>query len=144
MSPLLTHYSLTRSRVVKILTLLILCSSSNLVAQPLEGVLTGSKDSATDQKPTAIDVFQTQASDTKNLMPSKSLLLESSVSTVNINTASAVDLAEGLIGVGPLIAEAIVAHREAEGDFKQPEDLVAVTGIGQVTMTKNQALIRVK
>lgn len=49
---------------------------------------------------------------------------------LHINTASAEDLC-ALKGVGPKLAEKIVAQREAKGPFKTPEDLKKVPGIGQ-------------
>jgi competence protein ComEA len=48
---------------------------------------------------------------------------------VNINTAKAEDL-DILPGVGPKMAQAIIAHREAHGKFSSPEDLMQVKGIG--------------
>jgi len=49
---------------------------------------------------------------------------------VNVNKADAAALAENLNGVGPKIAEAIIAYREAHGPFRKVEDLLAVKGIG--------------
>jgi len=49
---------------------------------------------------------------------------------VDINTADAMTLAQELNGVGLSRAEAIVEYREANGDFKAPEDLLNVKGIG--------------
>lgn len=52
-------------------------------------------------------------------------------STVNINTASAADLL-CLDGVGPVLAERIVAARaELGGRFERVEDLMRVRGIGR-------------
>lgn len=48
---------------------------------------------------------------------------------VNVNSASAADL-EGLPGVGPATAQAIVAHRETNGPFASVDDLEEVRGIG--------------
>jgi competence protein ComEA len=48
---------------------------------------------------------------------------------VNINTASAAELAT-LAGIGPSKADAIVAHRERNGQFKTVDDLKLVRGIG--------------
>ncbi len=48
---------------------------------------------------------------------------------VNINTASAAELA-ALNGIGPAKAQAIVEHREKNGQFKTVDDLKLVRGIG--------------
>ena len=49
---------------------------------------------------------------------------------VLINRASASEL-EALPGIGPSKAAAIVTYREEQGEFKQVEDLLQVSGIGQ-------------
>jgi len=48
---------------------------------------------------------------------------------VNINTASASELAT-LKGIGPAKAQAIVEHRDKNGQFKSIDDLKLVRGIG--------------
>ncbi len=50
--------------------------------------------------------------------------------TVNVNTADAQALT-ALSGVGPKLAQAIVAERATNGVFCYPEDLLAVKGIGE-------------
>ena len=62
------------------------------------------------------------------------------VAKIDINTASAEELAR-LTGVGPSHAAAIVAYREINGPFKEPEDLMQVPRIGQKTFEKNKDLI---
>src|SRR5690606_5402231 len=52
---------------------------------------------------------------------------------VHLNTATAADL-ETLPGVGPVLAERIIAHREARGGFAQVEDLLEVPGIGEAKL----------
>ena len=47
-----------------------------------------------------------------------------------INSASSEDLC-ALNGVGPKLAEKIIAFREASGPFKSPKDLEKVPGIGK-------------
>ena len=59
---------------------------------------------------------------------------------VNVNTASAEALAENLSGVGETIAERIVTERDANGAFKDSDDLQArVNGIGPATIERNEA-----
>ncbi len=60
---------------------------------------------------------------------------------VNINTADAATLDRVLVNIGPAKAEAIVAHRKANGAFKSPEQLAAVKGIGLKTVEKNRERI---
>lgn len=61
--------------------------------------------------------------------------------TVDINTASAEQLAEVLDGVGPAKAEAIVAYREKHGSFEHIDELVNVRGIGLRTVEQNRGRI---
>lgn len=49
---------------------------------------------------------------------------------VRINEADAAELQE-LPGVGPVLAERIVEHRERSGPFETVEDLLDVPGIGE-------------
>ncbi len=63
---------------------------------------------------------------------------------VNINTASAAELADALDGIGPKKAEAIVAYRTANGPFKIVEDLLKVKGIGEEVLRKNAGRVLVK
>ena len=62
------------------------------------------------------------------------------VAKIDINSASAEELTQ-LTGVGPSHAAAIVAFREKNGPFKEPEDLMQVPRIGQKTFEKNKDLI---
>ena len=62
---------------------------------------------------------------------------------VNINTADAAKLASELQGVGPALAEAIVADRKANGNFATPEALMRVKGIGARIIEINKANILV-
>lgn len=58
--------------------------------------------------------------------------------TVNINNASAEELADILTGVGLNKAKTIVAYREKIGSFKTIDDLLGVKGIGPATIEKNR------
>ncbi|KOO02720.1 ComEA family DNA-binding protein [Vibrio nereis] len=61
--------------------------------------------------------------------------------TVNVNQASAQELADLLSGVGIKKAEAIIEYRKQNGDFKNADDLVNVKGIGSATLEKNRERI---
>lgn len=56
---------------------------------------------------------------------------------VNINTADALALSKNIKGVGIKKAQAIVAYREKNGEFKKAEDLTNVKGIGEKLLEKN-------
>lgn len=58
--------------------------------------------------------------------------------TVDINTADAAELARVLVGVGPVRAEGIVAHREKFGPFTSIDELRYVNGIGAATIERNR------
>lgn len=62
---------------------------------------------------------------------------------VNINTAGADKIAEELNGVGLAKAKAIVEYRKKHGPFRSADDLSLVKGIGERTVDKNRADIRV-
>ena len=57
---------------------------------------------------------------------------------VNINSADAPTLDRVLVNVGPAKAQAIVAHRKANGAFRSAEQLALVKGIGLKTVEKNR------
>lgn len=61
---------------------------------------------------------------------------------VNINQASAAELAEALEGVGLTRAEAIVADREQHGPYANAEALSRVSGIGPATIERNRSYIQ--
>ena len=63
------------------------------------------------------------------------------VQPVNVNSASAEEIAEGLKGVGMSKAEAIVQYRNINGKFKHIDELVNVKGIGIRTVDINREYI---
>jgi competence protein ComEA len=63
---------------------------------------------------------------------------------VNVNKASAEEIADSLKGVGISKAEAIVAYREANGSFVHVDELVNVKGIGIRTIDQNRGMILLK
>ncbi|MFC3023436.1 ComEA family DNA-binding protein [Vibrio zhugei] len=64
--------------------------------------------------------------------------------TVNVNQASAEELATLLNGIGQSKANAIVMYRDKNGPFKSKEELMKVKGIGNALVAKNDARLRLK
>jgi competence protein ComEA len=62
--------------------------------------------------------------------------------TVNLNTASAVDL-DGLPGIGAKTAARIVEYRQKNGPFKKVEELMNVRGVGEKNFLKLKPQITV-
>lgn len=67
--------------------------------------------------------------------------VRTNLSVVNINTASAAELQDKLVGIGEKKARAIVDYRTQNGNFKSIEQLTEVSGIGQATLEKNRGNI---
>lgn len=61
---------------------------------------------------------------------------------VNINAATAEQMAATLKGIGIKKAQLIVEYREQYGPFVHPDQLAEVKGIGLKTVKKNLARIR--
>ncbi len=61
---------------------------------------------------------------------------------VNVNTADAETISAELKGIGLSKARAIVEYREKHGPFQSIEDLALVSGIGDRTLERNRADIR--
>ncbi len=61
---------------------------------------------------------------------------------ISINRAETADLLR-LPGVGPVLADRIVAYRDANGPFTSIEDLLSVPGIGEAKLASIRDLIRI-
>ena len=57
---------------------------------------------------------------------------------ININTATAEQIAATMTGVGESKAKAIVDYRTSHGKYKSLDSLVNVDGIGEKTVEKNK------
>jgi len=57
---------------------------------------------------------------------------------VNVNTATADELVEGLKGIGPKKAQAIIVYRDKHGPFTTIDQLKEVKGIGPATLARNK------
>jgi competence protein ComEA len=63
-------------------------------------------------------------------------------SLVNLNTATEAEL-DTLPGVGPVTAQAILAWRTEHGSFTSVDELLEVSGIGEVTLEELRPLVTV-
>ena len=68
---------------------------------------------------------------------------ESSAGHVNLNTATEAQLTL-LPGIGPSKAQAIIRYREQVRQYRRPEDLMRVRGIGRATFRRLRALLTVE
>ncbi|MFK7795705.1 MAG: ComEA family DNA-binding protein [Gammaproteobacteria bacterium] len=62
-------------------------------------------------------------------------------SPININQATAQQLADNLNGIGLKKAQAIVQYREKIGSFQTQSQLLNVKGIGAAILKKNESII---
>ncbi|MCH7537509.1 MAG: ComEA family DNA-binding protein [Proteobacteria bacterium] len=62
---------------------------------------------------------------------------------VNVNTADAQTISAELNGIGLTKAKAIIDYRKKHGPFKNADELSLVKGIGERTVDRNRADIRV-
>lgn len=63
---------------------------------------------------------------------------------INVNEASAPQIAAALKGIGLKTASAIVAYRTANGPFKTADSLLSVKGVGRQALVKNADVITLK
>ncbi len=77
------------------------------------------------------------------LAGSLSVAAESNPIKININTATAKELIQ-LKKIGKKYAQNIINHREKNGEFKAPEDIMKVKGIGAKTFELNKEQITVE
>jgi competence ComEA-like helix-hairpin-helix protein len=86
------------------------------------------------------DAMDKPAMDMPAMDDSMAMMMKLEPMMVNINTATS----EALKGVGPMIAGAIIKHREANGPFASAEDIMMVKGVGDVTFQANKEAIVVE
>ena len=70
-------------------------------------------------------------------------LTVSAAEPVNINTATAEEIAAVIKGIGPKKAEAIVTYRQQHGPFQAVDDLKKVPGVGDKIVESNRANLTV-
>tara|TARA_B110000208_G_C11407636_1_gene298440 strand:+ start:51 stop:371 length:321 start_codon:yes stop_codon:yes gene_type:complete len=71
----------------------------------------------------------------------RALMVSADYHPVNINDASAPNIAAALKEVGLKAATAIVAYRKAKGPFKTADSLMSLKGVGRRTLDKNEGVI---
>ncbi|WP_405379860.1 Tex family protein [Maribacter sp. LLG6340-A2] len=97
-----------------------------------------------DPKSIGVGQYQHDVDQTK-LKNSLDTVVESCVNSVgvNINTAS-VPLLSYVSGIGPKLAENIVAQRKEKGAFKSRKDIMAVPRLGGKAFEQGAAFLRIK
>ena len=63
---------------------------------------------------------------------------------VDLNQADAEALADNIVGVGPVLAKAIVAYRLENGPFVSAEQLLEIPGMGPKLLEKNKKSLLVE
>lgn len=67
------------------------------------------------------------------------MTLNASADPVDLNTASAQEIAKSLNGIGLSKAKKIIEYRDQFGPIDTPEELLAIKGIGEKTLEKNRS-----
>ena len=86
---------------------------------------------------TLLTITQTSTAKDKEVKVS----VEQVKAMVNINSATAEELASHLTGIGMKKAQLIIEYRTQFGEFKSANELTAVKGIGEKTVQKNRTKI---
>jgi len=63
---------------------------------------------------------------------------------IDINTATADQLAAALVGIGSAKAEDIVTYRNQHGGFSSVDELLNIKGIGRKTLERNRGMLTVQ
>jgi competence protein ComEA len=96
---------------------------------------------ATDMPPAMSTSMNAPSMNTSMAAPA---MQEQMMGKVNINTADAEMLQKELSGIGKGKALAIVAYREANGEFTSVDELIEVKGIGKAILDKNRDKLTVQ
>ncbi len=97
------------------------------------------KDAKKDVKATSSKLDSKKADVKKS---STKTAVKKQLKAVNVNTASASDLAASLPGIGETKAKAIVDYRKKHGKFKSAKDLEKVTGLGEKSVSSMKKYLK--
>ncbi|SFX62031.1 ComEA family DNA-binding protein [Marinospirillum alkaliphilum] len=89
---------------------------------------------------TFIATSQLHANGLRDAAQNRISIAQQSAERINVNTASAEQLA-ALPGIGPSRAEAIIALRNEKGSFTNTNELQQIRGIGAATAARLEPLI---
>jgi competence protein ComEA len=109
---------------------------ANLAALNLAAVLTDAQQVVVPKRGPAVPATAGESG-----VPSSSAS-PSAAPVINVNTATPEEL-ETLPGIGEVLAAAIVAYREEHGPFTSVDQLLDVSGIGEVTLEEIRDLVAV-
>jgi len=85
----------------------------------------------TDQEPvTTTPITATASSEEETVVAAIAETATTDLEPIDINRADREALI-ALPGIGPVLADRIIAYREEHGPFKSVDDLIAVSGIGE-------------
>ncbi|WP_305817203.1 ComEA family DNA-binding protein [Photobacterium leiognathi] len=99
------------------------------------------KDAKKDVKATSSKLDSKKA-DVKKSSTKTKTAVKKQLKAVNVNTASASDLAVSLPGIGETKAKAIVDYRKKHGKFKSAKDLEKVTGLGEKSVSSMKKYLK--
>ncbi len=99
------------------------------------------KDAKKDVKATSSKLDSKKA-DVKKSSTKTKTAVKKQLQAVNVNTASASDLAASLPGIGETKAKAIVDYRKKHGKFKSAKDLEKVTGLGEKSVSSMKKYLK--
>ena len=71
-------------------------------------------------------------------VPTATVMVELQQPLIDLNNVDASTLQSQLSGIGKAKAEAIVAYREANGNFASVDELLEVKGIGKALLERNR------
>ncbi|CDG20123.1 conserved exported protein of unknown function [Xenorhabdus poinarii G6] len=127
------YFRILFNSIVMALCISVPLSNAATVNEPADKIV---KPSIGQQK-TTIEGSNTKEHDKKDGVQVSAQQIQKK-GTLNINTATAEELAKELNGVGAKKAQAIIEYREKYGPFTTIEQLQEVQGIGPMFIEKNR------